>query len=994
MRIHLFERFYFREMESGKRGIYMRFSRSRKSPASIAVATAVLLLASLTLFFTTTPALADETTRWCSQEPFPTGNDLFAMDYAGSDTLWAVGGEAGSKSTILKSTDAGENWYIQYSSANVELRGVDAVNTSIVWAVGENGTIVKTTDGGVTWQVQVSPTANLLMDVSAVSSTTAWAVGWGGTIIKTANGTDWGPVTTPVPGEWLMGVSAYDSTHAWATTSNGRIIATANGTDWVIKLDHSAGQETLNAVSAVNENVVYVAGQRWGDNLASIYRTANGGTSWDLVTPAPSTRNLYGIYALDETHAWAVGGYSTILATTNGTTWTAQTSPSIYTLLGVCASSSSDAWVAGERGALVKTTDGATWNNMGFALDYQTCGVDASDADNAYVTCTNGPAYRGRVYRTTDAGASWELVYDIAQQLYGVSSPSPEVVWVTGLHGAVFRSTDGGDTWEQRSNGLADAWYRSISALDADTAWVVAGNTVPRIAKTIDGGQTWSSQTSPTVQPLYGVSAVNANIALAVGTNGAIIKTVNGTNWSLQTCPVNAQYLNSVSAVDASTAWAVGYDETSGIEKGVIIKTENGTSWGEQDSHTTSVIGGVSAVDADTAFAVGWQLLKTTDGGDNWGAEAAPVFFNTGWSGIAAPAGDAAWAVGDYSILHTHVVVSAAPSSAPPGSLVTLTGGGFGSNRADGSVTFGSTAAGGFGSWSDTTITAYVPDGLTPGQQQVRVHNRWGQTMPVDFTVEALAAPHIDTVSPGSGGIGGTVTLTGTDFGMPSDLSAPAVSFGSIDVPAHDALSWSRTQIQVAVPAGVSPGALQVQVQTNGGVSNTKDFDVLAAPTMSSMSPTSGATGTTITINGGNFRSPQGAGCVYVGNHKCTGYTSWSNTQIKVNVPSAASTVEAVKVVTTGGNSNTKNFKVTPHISAYSPTSGKPGQIVTIAGTGFSYHQGSSYCYFGSRKTTACSSWTNTKFKVKVPSGVSGAVKLKVVIINGGSSNSVNFTVR
>jgi len=77
------------------------------------------------------------------------------------------------------------------------------------------------------------------------------------------------------------------------------------------------------------------------------------------------------------------------------------------------------------------------------------------------------------------------------------------------------------------------------------------------------------------VVTLYGVSAVDANTAWAVGASGVILYTTDaGANWTSQTSGV-ATYLYSVSAVDANTAWAVGDD-------GTIRFSDDGTSWSGQ----------------------------------------------------------------------------------------------------------------------------------------------------------------------------------------------------------------------------------------------------------------------------------------------------------------------------------------------------------------------------------------------------------------------------
>jgi len=48
------------------------------------------------------------------------------------------------------------------------------------------------------------------------------------------------------------------------------------------------------------------------------------------------------------------------------------------------------------------------------------------------------------------------------------------------------------------------------------------------ILRTEDGGATWTPQSSPTTQDLYGVSFVNANTGTAIGRSGTILRTTTG----------------------------------------------------------------------------------------------------------------------------------------------------------------------------------------------------------------------------------------------------------------------------------------------------------------------------------------------------------------------------------------------------------------------------------------------------------------------------------
>ena len=107
----------------------------------------------------------------------------------------------------------------------------------------------------------------------------------------------------------------------------------------------------------------------------------------------------------------------------------------------------------------------------------------------------------------------------------------------------------------------------------------------------------------------------------------------------------------------------------------------------------------------------------------------------------------------------------------------------------------------------------------------------------------AVAAPTITSLSPTSGAVGASVTITGTNFG--STQGSSTVKFNG---KAATATNWSATTIVAAVPSGATTG--NVVVTVSGAPSNGKSFTVVAAPNISSLSPTSGAVGASVTVTG------------------------------------------------------------------------------------------------------------------------------------------------
>src|SRR5688572_718446 len=103
----------------------------------------------------------------------------------------------------------------------------------------------------------------------------------------------------------------------------------------------------------------------------------------------------------------------------------------------------------------------------------------------------------------------------------------------------------------------------------------------------------------------------------------------------------------------------------------------------------------------------------------------------------------------------------------------------------------------------------------------------------VAFTVK----PGITNLSPTSGSIGASVTITGTTFGATQGTST--VKFNGITT---TPTNWSDSAIEAPVPAGATTGPVMVTV--GGQDSNGVTFTV--KPGITNLSPTSGLLGTSV----------------------------------------------------------------------------------------------------------------------------------------------------
>ena len=142
-------------------------------------------------------------------------------------------------------------------------------------------------------------------------------------------------------------------------------------------------------------------------------------------------------------------------------------------------------------------------------------------------------------------------------------------------------------------------------------------------------------------------------------------------------------------------------------------------------------------------------------------------------------------------------------------------------------------------SWGAASIVAVVPAGAATGNAVVTVGGV--ATNGSLFTV--VVPPSITSLTPASGGVGTPVTIAGTNFGATQGTST--VTFNGV---AATVSSWGAASIVAVVPAGAATGNVVV---TLGGVSsNAVSFTVAAPPSITSLTPASGAVGAPVTIAG------------------------------------------------------------------------------------------------------------------------------------------------
>jgi len=202
-------------------------------------------------------------------------------------------------------------------------------------------------------------------------------------------------------------------------------------------------------------------------------------------------------------------------------------------------------------------------------------------------------------------------------------------------------------------------------------------------------------------------------------------------------------------------------------------------------------------------------------------------------------------------------ITSFRPTSGAVLSQVTIFGNNFTGAT---SVTINGTAdpsggliMGGFDVNSDTQITATVPNGVNVSAGPITVTTPDGTAISSNtFTVTAPGSPTISMINPdnvtSAGGVGGSVTITGTNF-IKGQMKVAFPGLAAQSVP-DTSINATGTSMTVVIPAGAATTG-PITVSNNTGSAPTPAF--FFVPTLGAGNPNPAIFGNTITFTGTNL---------------------------------------------------------------------------------------------------------------------------------------------
>lgn len=401
----------------------------------------------------------------------------------------------GDQTTVLSTVNGGTTWTISnYFSGGVPLRSLSfPVDFNTGWVVGDGAVIAVTTNAGVSWTTQVPPAGFIenYNDVWFVSNTVGYVVGNHGAVLRTIDGGGTWLRAPPGTIDPLAQLNAVDFTNdgaiGLAVGSAGTVLRTLDGgTTWFPQSTPSSADLFGVSIPKTGSNTVaYVCGAN-----GTILKISNlqGVLSWASQGPGGGNTIQSIVFPTGDTTGFACGDGSTLLLTTNGSSWAppaATPAPAAANWKSVSADLGGfNFYVAGDGGVAAKTgTLGASW-------------TDRSLLTTPVINSFQSPAGAGTLFAGASDGKVWRWISP-----FWFATTPPDVP-------------------------------KAMSFADTSNGWIVTAQPpfTGGVFSTADAGSNWSHLYVHTKWQLRGVwmSPLVPGLGYVVGDNGTILKTLSG----------------------------------------------------------------------------------------------------------------------------------------------------------------------------------------------------------------------------------------------------------------------------------------------------------------------------------------------------------------------------------------------------------------------------------------------------------------------------------
>ncbi|QIX60222.1 T9SS type A sorting domain-containing protein [Hymenobacter sp. BT18] len=267
---------------------------------------------------------------------------------------------------------------------------------------------------------------------------------------------------------------------------NTLFLSTDAGATWVNRLVSSPNYFSFSSLSALSATTAFIGGFRQGGFGGVLLKTTDGGASFtELPIPALSFLNVahffnasVGVILSDATN----GEYEIFRTTDGGQTWIQvpddnipNVTPGDAGLTNLYTTYGDHIWFGTFLGHIYHSSDrGVTWSESNTGIGNE--GTSSSLRDFEFTDALHGLAIgrNGKIARTQDGGATWELITPCGDFYGTVVTAVPGLPnTLVGIDGRASNrgssvSYDGGQSWTRLDAGTQ---YNEVIFFNATTGW-------------------------------------------------------------------------------------------------------------------------------------------------------------------------------------------------------------------------------------------------------------------------------------------------------------------------------------------------------------------------------------------------------------------------------------------------------------------------------------------------------------------------------------------
>jgi photosystem II stability/assembly factor-like uncharacterized protein len=411
---------------------------------------------------------------------------------------------------IWYTDDRGFNWEIRDPQLFPKVTGIEMINDTVGYLASRDF-VYKTIDGGYHWWPLHTVPTNDIEDLYVIDENNLWtSLGDGSIYFSNIGGSVWEEKNTGLyRGNRTTAIWADLDGHVWTVGKYMSILYSPDfGQTWSDQLP--GNKQTLYEANFYNPFVGMV-----GASDGAILKTNTSGSVWEVVQ-LPKEESFYGITMLDDS-------------------------------VVVAGSASGKVMISSDQGN--------NWKEIGVELG-QISDLHAFSQNHIMVATKEGD-----IFKTLDAGQDWTQVYDGAYGLVGMTFFNNSLAWATGLSGHIIMTSDGGNTWNLRTNDFpnefSDAFFTSPTE-----GWITSAKYADSLWHTQDAGLSWRKIGLPIKSYWNSVAFMDRDTGWVVGGEdgtGLILRTNDkGLTWFLD--HTSPDIFNGLHVIPHSeTVWAVGY---------------------------------------------------------------------------------------------------------------------------------------------------------------------------------------------------------------------------------------------------------------------------------------------------------------------------------------------------------------------------------------------------------------------------------------------------